>query len=63
MEVLNWRKSSYSGGNGGGCVEVAERPGVRHVRDSTHPAGGMLTVSAAEFAQLIDSIKADRLVR
>ena len=23
-----WRKSSYSGGNGGGCVEAASTPGT-----------------------------------
>ena len=31
----NWRKSSYSGDNGGACVEVAlgrGRPGPRHHR-------------------------------
>lgn len=29
-----WRKSSYSGGNGGGCVEIAESMGLVMVRDS-----------------------------
>jgi hypothetical protein len=31
---LNWFKSSYSGGDGDNCVEVAVRPGAVHVRDS-----------------------------
>jgi Domain of unknown function (DUF397) len=31
---LNWRKSSYSGGNGGACVEVASQDGTILVRDS-----------------------------
>ncbi|MEU0477020.1 DUF397 domain-containing protein [Streptomyces olivaceus] len=31
---LNWFKSSYSGGDGDNCVEVALRPGTVHVRDS-----------------------------
>jgi hypothetical protein len=42
-----WRKSSRSGSNGGNCVEVATgRPGVVAVRDSTDPAGPVLTVPA-----------------
>ncbi|WP_435608445.1 DUF397 domain-containing protein [Streptomyces sp. C10-9-1] len=31
---LVWIKSSYSSEEGGECVEVAERPGSIHVRDS-----------------------------
>ncbi|MFF2651430.1 DUF397 domain-containing protein [Streptomyces sp. NPDC058045] len=33
-EDLSWFKSSYSGGDGDNCVEVAARPGTVHVRDS-----------------------------
>jgi hypothetical protein len=33
-EDLNWLKSSYSGGEGDNCVEVALRPDAVHVRDS-----------------------------
>ncbi|MEV7039227.1 DUF397 domain-containing protein [Amycolatopsis sp. NPDC051061] len=33
--ALNWRKSSYSSGNGGACVEVVETPdGGRYVGDT-----------------------------
>ena len=32
-----WRKSSYSNGTGGNCVEVADLPSGRAVRDSKHP--------------------------
>ncbi|MDX3090698.1 DUF397 domain-containing protein [Streptomyces sp. ME02-6978a] len=31
---LNWFKSSYSGGDGDNCVEVAVRPEAVHIRDS-----------------------------
>ncbi|MDX2678936.1 DUF397 domain-containing protein [Streptomyces soliscabiei] len=35
LSAAVWRKSSYSNGSGGDCVEVAEgRPGVVPVRDS-----------------------------
>jgi uncharacterized protein DUF397 len=33
-EDLGWFKSSYSGGDGDNCVEVALRPDAVHVRDS-----------------------------
>jgi hypothetical protein len=39
--ALTWRKSSYSGNNGGQCVEVAA-PGRVLVRDSKNPHGAML---------------------
>jgi hypothetical protein len=35
-----WRKSSYSGSNGRGCVDVADNlPGIVAVRDSKDPDG------------------------
>ena len=38
-----WRKSSYSGGQGGNCVEVAARPaGHTAVRDSKDHNGSVL---------------------
>ncbi len=47
---LVWRKSSYSGGNGGDCVEVAVTPGGgRAVRDSKDPHGPVLEFTKAEW--------------
>lgn len=38
-----WRKSSYSGGQGGNCVEVSARPADQMaVRDSKDQAGPVL---------------------
>ncbi len=38
-----WRKSSYSGGQGGNCVEVATRPADQlAVRDSKNHYGPVL---------------------
>ncbi|MEU6374420.1 DUF397 domain-containing protein [Streptomyces sp. NPDC046909] len=35
LSTASWRKSSYSNGSGGDCVEVADGlPDVVHVRDS-----------------------------
>ena len=42
-----WRKSSYSGSNGGNCVELAGVGGVVGVRDSKDPDGPVLLVSPA----------------
>ncbi|MEN3609605.1 DUF397 domain-containing protein [Plantactinospora sp. ZYX-F-223] len=44
LSSARWRKSTHSGTNGGGCVEVADNlPGVVAVRDSKDPAGPVLT--------------------
>jgi hypothetical protein len=41
LDRAQWRKSSYSGSNGGNCVEVARNPGgIIAVRDSKDPRGG-----------------------
>jgi hypothetical protein len=38
--LTTWRKSTYSGGDNGDCIEVADHiPGVVPVRDSTAPHG------------------------
>ncbi|MFE6285697.1 DUF397 domain-containing protein [Streptomyces sp. NPDC057877] len=34
---LNWFKSSYSGDQGGECLEIALTPTTIHIRDSKHP--------------------------
>ncbi len=41
----NWRKSSYSGSNGGECVEVATAGAVL-VRDTADRGGPVLTFTA-----------------
>jgi uncharacterized protein DUF397 len=43
--ALSWRKSSYSGNNGGNCVEVGTAPGSVAVRDTTNRDGGTLAFS------------------
>lgn len=35
---MRWRKSSYSAGNGGDCVEVAYTGAVRGSKNPTDPA-------------------------
>ncbi|GGP96082.1 DUF397 domain-containing protein [Streptomyces pseudogriseolus] len=48
-EVVTWRTSSYSSGEGGQCVEVALRPHLVHVRDSKDVARPGLAVDAAAW--------------
>ncbi len=50
LDNVAWRKSSYSGSNGGNCVEVAALSGNSlAVRDSKDPYGPVLTFSRAEW--------------
>ncbi|QKV92109.1 DUF397 domain-containing protein [Streptomyces sp. NA02950] len=50
---LVWRKSSYSSGSEGDCVEVATCPGTVHVRDSKDKAGAQLAFSPTEWASFV----------
>lgn len=47
---LNWFKSSYSGGDGDNCVEVALRPDTVHVRDSKDTARRPFAVSLTAWS-------------
>ncbi|WP_055478063.1 DUF397 domain-containing protein [Sphaerimonospora mesophila] len=56
---LSWRKSSFSGTNGGDCVEVAELPdGGRAVRDSKAPDGAVLWFTRSEWAAFTAGVRA-----
>lgn len=54
--ALSWRKSSYSGSNGGQCVEVAASVHVL-VRDSKNPDSKRLTFSAQAWREFVATIK------
>ncbi len=54
-----WRKSSYSNGNGGACVEVARNlPGAVAVRDSKDPDGPKLIFAADQWLAFTGGVKA-----
>ncbi|MDA8369215.1 MAG: DUF397 domain-containing protein [Nocardiopsaceae bacterium] len=58
FDRLDWRRSSYSGGAGGNCVEVADLPaGRRAVRDSKRPEEGFLLFSPEEWAAFVGSAR------
>ena len=48
-----WRKSSYSDGNGGNCVETASAGGVVLVRDTKHRDGAVLTIPAGAWRRFL----------
>ncbi|MER6627475.1 DUF397 domain-containing protein [Streptomyces sp. NPDC000987] len=50
---LAWFKSSYSGAEGGDCVEVASGTAGVHVRDSKAIAGPVVTVSREAWAGFV----------
>jgi hypothetical protein len=53
-----WRKSSYSGANGGNCVEVADGRGALLVRDSKDPDGPRLAFGLAMWEAFAASMRA-----
>ena len=53
MSEIVWRKSSYSGGGGGECVEVAFPPARVAVRDSKNPEGPVLVFPVASLTSLL----------
>ncbi|BCL16134.1 DUF397 domain-containing protein [Micromonospora sagamiensis] len=56
-----WRKSRYSGSNGGNCVEVADNlPGLVAVRDSKDPAGPVLTFTPTAWRAFIRAAQPTR---
>jgi hypothetical protein len=56
-----WRKSSYSGGNGGNCVEIGAQPqaGRVLVRDTRDRQGPVLGFSLQTWRQFAERVKKD----
>ncbi|MEY7976315.1 DUF397 domain-containing protein [Streptomyces pilosus] len=50
---LAWFKSSYSGTEGGDCVEVAANTGVVHIRDSKATTGPVVRVTREAWAGFV----------
>lgn len=53
--ALAWFKSSYSGSQGGDCVEVATHPAAVHIRDSKVTDGPVLTVPPAAWTAFLNA--------
>ncbi|MYU23776.1 DUF397 domain-containing protein [Streptomyces sp. SID8352] len=57
LSAASWVKSSYSGANGGDCVEVAPGfPCVVPVRDSKNPDGPVLVVGAVAWSAFTSAL-------
>ncbi|WP_078917981.1 DUF397 domain-containing protein [Streptomyces sp. NRRL WC-3725] len=55
-----WRKSSYSNGDGGHCVEVAHNiPNLIPVRDSKLPHGPVLLLPPTAWTPFITALKSE----
>jgi Domain of unknown function (DUF397) len=52
----DWRKSSYSGDNGGACVEVATADNVL-VRDTTDRRGPVVTFTANAWSTFLATVR------
>ena len=59
LDGRTWRKSSYSGSNGGNCIEVAATAGTVAVRDSKDLAGHILAFGPRDWQRFADQLKAD----
>ncbi|MGY0492637.1 DUF397 domain-containing protein [Streptomyces sp. WG-D5] len=59
--ACSWRKSSYSGGDGGDCLEVDDNhtpvTGIVPVRDSKNPAGPRLALRAEAWSAFIADLR------
>jgi len=56
-DSATWRKSSYSGGSGGNCVEVAGAASAVMVRDTRDRDSGTLAFTADAWEAFTASLK------
>ncbi|MFD3313445.1 DUF397 domain-containing protein [Streptomyces sp. NPDC058694] len=60
LSTATWHKSSYSGGQGGDCLEVANgHQVVVPVRDSKNPLGPKLAFRAEAWVAFVANLKQD----
>jgi Domain of unknown function (DUF397) len=57
--AIAWRKSSYSGNNGGNCVEIGAAAPLIAVRDSKDPDGTRLAFGREAWQAFAARVKAD----
>jgi hypothetical protein len=60
MDVTNWRKASYSSGNGGACVEAGNTGHGVAVRDSKDQDGPRLAVPASAWSSFTRRVQRGR---
>ncbi|MEV0746661.1 MULTISPECIES: DUF397 domain-containing protein [unclassified Streptomyces] len=52
-----WRKSSYSNGTGGECIEVAELHSSVGLRDSKQRNGPHISVARSSWSAFVSSLR------
>ena len=58
LSAVTWVKSSYSGDNGGNCLEIAlDLPVVAPVRDSKVPDGPVLPVTRSAWSAFVVNVR------
>ncbi|MFE6285656.1 DUF397 domain-containing protein [Streptomyces sp. NPDC057877] len=58
LSTAIWRKSSYSGGGGDNCLEVADgHPTLIAVRDSKNPHGPKLAFRTTAWRAFVANLK------
>jgi hypothetical protein len=58
LTSATWRKSTYSDGGGGDCLEIATSiPDTVPVRDSKNPTGPMLLLGPAAWGAFIEGVR------
>ncbi|MFC9613221.1 DUF397 domain-containing protein [Streptomyces sp. NPDC056938] len=61
--LTTWRKSTYSGGDSGQCLEVNDHTHAAHVpvRDSKNPSGPAVVFTSGAWTAFLGAVKgADR---
>jgi Domain of unknown function (DUF397) len=59
VNLINWRKSSYSGSNSGNCVEVADDSRCVLVRDTKNRDGIVLRLSPDAWRRFTGKVRSD----
>ncbi|MEV8566580.1 DUF397 domain-containing protein [Streptomyces sp. NPDC051322] len=58
LTYARWRKSTYSNGQGGDCLEIADGvPGLAPVRDSKNPTGPVLAFQTTAWVAFISNVR------
>ncbi|GCB48212.1 DUF397 domain-containing protein [Streptomyces sp. NL15-2K] len=58
LSTATWHKSSYSGGGGDNCLEVADgHPALVPVRDSKNPHGPKLVFRASAWSAFVKAVR------
>lgn len=57
LASLRWRKSTYSGSNGGGCIEAADHDNQVLIRDTRDRSGPVLRFGPGAWRRFTNQVK------